>query len=320
MALYPALSVLSPGFLTTVQDPGRYHCAEWGISPAGAADCVALRLGNLLVGNPPDCAGLEMTLVGGSFKFNSPRRIAITGSYFKPTIDDQPVPLWQSLDVVTGQVLHIGSTESGARCYLCVEGGIEVGKLLSSSSTHVLTSLGGFGGRGLKAGDVLDCGPIHEPADSPKFIVRSDVLDSLYHGGPIRVVPGLQSDWFSPSALSMFSSSEYSVKEESNRMGLRLAGAKVVPLTDQNLVTEGASLGSVQIPPDGEPILLFVEHPTTGGYPKIAGVILADLHRIGQLRPRDKVTFRFVTEEEAVFLLAKQESLLQPGHCLVPAP
>ncbi len=103
-------------------------------------------------------------------------------------------------------------------------------------------------------------------------------------------------------------------------MGLRLAGPGIVPLTDQDLLTEGASVGSIQVPPDGEPILLFVEHPTTGGYPKIASVILADLHRVGQLRPRDKVSFQFVTEEEAVFLLAKQESLLQPEHSLIPAP
>jgi antagonist of KipI len=130
------------------------------------------------------------------------------------------------------------------------------------------------------------------------------------------VTPGLQSDFFPVDTRALLSSSPYLVKEESNRMGLRLSGPSVASGVIKEITTEGVSLGAVQVPPDGQPIILFVEHPTTGGYPKIASVVLADIHRLGQCRPRDTLSFQFVTHEEAFFLLAKQERLLAPDQCL----
>jgi antagonist of KipI len=150
--------------------------------------------------------------------------------------------------------------------------------------------------------------------------VKESVLHSLYRGSTFRVTHGLQSNLFSLDTRALLSSSPYIVKEESNRMGLRLSGPSLGSGIIKEMTTEGVSLGAVQVPPDGEPIILFVEHPTTGGYPKIANVVLADVHRLGQCRPRDTISFQFVTHEEAFFLLTKQGRLLAPDQCLHSTP
>src|SRR5438045_887322 len=147
------IRVLSPGFLTTCQDLGRYGFAHLGISASGAADALSLRWGNRLVGNPEGAAALEMTLVGGAFEFQSAATIALTGSEFAAD-----VPWCEAFDMKAGETLRVGPTRAGARCYLCVRGGFSVPPVLGSSSTHVLTGMGGCGGRGLKKGDVLQVG------------------------------------------------------------------------------------------------------------------------------------------------------------------
>lgn len=315
----PSFTVISPGFLTTVQDLGRNHCAHWGISPSGAADSVSLRLGNLLLNNPPNAPALEMTLIGGAFRFESPCNIALTGSDFGATLDGQATPIWRTVYVKPGQVLCCGPTKSGARCYLCVSGGIAVPQILSSASTHLLTALGGLEGRTVKAGDVLECGAEQSLEFTRPQTVRVDVLHHLFRRSAVGVTPGPQSDVFAAEAGALFSSSVYIVKEESNRMGLRLSGPILERGFGGDMTTEGVSLGAIQVPPNGEPIILFVEHPTTGGYPKIANVISADLHRVGQLRPRDEITFTFVNPQTAVALLLEREALLAPERCLQEA-
>ncbi len=303
-----------------MQDLGRFHCAHWGISPAGAADPVALRLGNSLLGNPPGAPAIEMTLTGGSFRFASDLSIALAGSDFGPTLDNAPVPVWQTVFVRAGQVLRCGPTRSGARCYLCVDGGIDVPSVLSSSSTHLLNSFGGVGGRPLIAGDVLRCSPHNILPQGKSLAVKEPALRFFYSGRALRVTPGLQIDLFSTESRALFSSSTYLISEESNRMGLRLSGPSLGPEISKEMTTEGVSLGAVQVPPDGQPIILFVEHPTTGGYPKIASVVLADIHRLGQCRPRESISFQFVTLEEAFFQLTERERLLAPAQCLRSTP
>jgi antagonist of KipI len=317
---HPKASILavSPGFLTTVQDLGRDHCAHWGISPSGAADSVSLRLGNLLVGNPQNAPALEMTLIGGSFRFEQPSIFALAGSDMGATLDNEEIPAWQSVRVKPGQTLRCGPTKSGARCYLCVAGGIVVQPVLSSASTHLLAALGGLSGRSLKAGDVLQCGAQRAEPPTKAWAVNKRVLEVLFENGPIRVTAGPQGDLFSADSQLRFSTSTYTVEEESDRMGLRLKGPILRRVVDGDTTTEGISLGAIQVPPDGQPIILFVEHPTTGGYPKIANVISADLHRVGQLRPRDQINFEFVNHENAISLLKEQEDLLSPQHALQP--
>jgi len=309
-----SLSVLSPGFLTTVQDLGRNHFAHLGLSPSGAADAVSLRLGNLLVGNPPNAAALEMTLVGATIVFNSACAIALTGSDFGASLDGLTVRRWQTAFVQPRQVLQCGATASGARCYLCVGGGILVETIMSSLSTHLQISLGGKQGRALRSGDTLEFNAVNGPRRA--FSVKPSIFEDLFKPDPLRVTGGPQARMFSASERSLFFSSTYRVEEESNRMGLRLSGPSLTHTIRDEMITEGVSVGAVQVPPSGKPIILFVEHPTTGGYPKIANVISADMHRVGQLQPRNEVRFELVTIDAAVSLLHEREALLKPENCL----
>ena len=302
------IQVQAPGLQTTVQDLGRNGFAPVGVSPSGAADPIALRLGNLLVGNAESAPALEMMLLGGTFAFPEAAILALAGSDFGAMLDDVRLEVGTSVEVRPGQTLRLGPTISGARCYLCVHGGIAVKPFLGSASTHILSGLGGFEGRALRKGDVLRIGSTTEPFR--KRAIAPHALDHLSRRNVLRVTPGPQFEWFSESSLRSFFAGAYRVGEQSNRMGLRLEGAVVAQRGAGQMITEGVSLGAIQVPAGGSPIILFVDQQTTGGYPKIANVISADLHRVGQLRPRDEIRFELVTFDEARSLLIEQEKLL----------
>ena len=305
------IEVRAPGLLTTVQDLGREGFGTMGVSPSGAADPIALRIGNRLVGNSEGTAGLEMTLLGGTFFFREPAVVALTGSDFAPTLGAGPLESWCSVEIPPGQTLQLGPTRGGARCYLCVRGGIDVKLFLGSASTHLLSGLGGFEGRLLRKGDVLKVG---RASESFRTFRRRNLarraLEKLAPRKVLRVTAGPQSDWFSKEAQEMFYQGTYRVTEESNRMGLRLEGAAIASALGGEMISEGVSLGAVQITASGLPIILFVEQQTTGGYPKIANVISADMSSLGQLRPRDEIRFELVEMETARALLVEQEELL----------
>jgi antagonist of KipI len=305
------IEVRAPGLLTTVQDLGREGFGPMGVSPSGAADPVALRIGNRLVGNPEGAAGLEMTLLGGTFVFPERAEIALMGADFSATLDDHSVEMWSSLEVRLGQTLRMGPTRAGARCYLCVRGGIDVKLFLGSASTHLLSGLGGFEGRALRRGDVLRIGTSAGSFRTfRKRRVAAKAVAQLQPRKVLRVTAGPQADWFSQEARKIFYTETYRVAEESNRMGLRLEGPAITSAAGGEMLSEGVCLGAVQIPSSGLPIILFVEQQTTGGYPKIANVISADLSSLGQLRPRDEIRFELVEIETAGALLAEQEKLL----------
>ncbi|HVS88943.1 MAG TPA: biotin-dependent carboxyltransferase family protein [Candidatus Acidoferrum sp.] len=307
------IQVQEPGLFTTVQDLGREGFGPLGVSASGAADPISLRLGNRLLGNAEGAAGLEMTLLGGTFVFPDGAVLALAGSDFGATLDGKPVGLWGSVEASPGQILRLGPTRSGARCYLCVQGGIAVKLFLDSASTHILSGLGGHEGRALRKGDVLNIGFGTGGAASESTRKRRLSARALKEVGPrkvLRVTAGPQSDWFPESAQRLFYSSPYRIAEESNRMGLRLEGTPVPEGSGGKMITEGVSIGAVQIPSGGLPIILFVEQQTTGGYAKIANVISADLSSLGQLRPRDEIRFERVEWETARSLLREQEDLL----------
>jgi antagonist of KipI len=283
------VEVISPGMLTTVQDLGRYGYGPLGVSPAGAADPVALRFGNRLVGNPENVAVLEMTLLGGTFRFPEGAVVALTGAEF-----DAAIPLWTPVRLDAGATLKIGGTLTGARCYLCVRGGISVPLFLDSASTHILT---GLGGRRIQRGDKLQIG--NASISNPIQLPRPDYLRKV-----LRVTKGPQD--FAENALHVFCSSTYTVTEDSNRMGLRLQGPPIDAPHGGQMISEGVSLGAIQIPAGGQPIILFVDQQTTGGYPKIANIITADLPSVGQLRPRDQIRFELIDAREARRLLRER--------------
>lgn len=287
------IRVISSGMLTTVQDLGRFGWAHFGVSASGAADPFALRAGNLLVGNAENAAALEMTLIGGAFEFEADAVVALTGSDFGAGL-----PLWSPVEVNAGQTVRCGPSQAGARCYLAVRGGIGVGKVMGSASTHLTT---GVGGRALRSGDVLPIG--NEAVRQPRSAAKD--VPPLLPGEALRVTDGPQAGNFADDLYR----ATYTVSEESNRLGLRLRGP-AIPSAAGHMLTEGVPLGAVQVPPDGQPIILFVEHQTTGGYPKPANVISADFRRLGQLRPRDQVSFERVSIEQALRLLQRQEQWL----------
>jgi len=302
------IQVQAPGLLTTVQDLGREGFGLMGVSASGAADPIALRLGNRLVGNADGTAGLEMTLLGGTFLLPQGAVVALAGSDFTANLDGVPVELWTSVKISPGQKLSLGHTRSGSRCYLCVQGGVAVDPFLGSASTHVLSRLGGFEGRALRKGDVLNTGPAGGPFRKRKLAQWA--REALAPRKILRVTPGPQTGWFPASSQQLFYTCTYRVAEESNRMGLRLEGPPIPARSGGEMITEGVSLGAIQVPDGGLPIILFVEQQTTGGYPKIANVISADLPSVGQLRPRDEVRFELVGWDAARGLLREQEELL----------
>jgi antagonist of KipI len=308
------IQVLQPGLFTTVQDLGREGSGPMGVSASGAADAVSLRVGNRLVGNAEGAAALEMTLLGGTFTFPAGATVALTGSDFGATLDAAPVEMWTPIEVRREQTLRVGATLSGARSYLAVRGGIEVKLFLSSASTHVLSGLGGYQGRALRKGDVLKIGDAYESVRSRRLSRRAS--EKLQPRKVLRVTPGPQSEWFDAASQEMFYTEKYRVTEDSNRMGLRLEATPIPSPPHGEMISEGVALGAVQLPESGKPIVLFVEQQTTGGYPKIANVISADFHSLGQLRPRDEIRFERVDWGTARTLLRQQEKLLASEELL----
>ena len=303
------IDVIKPGLLTTVQDLGRRGYAHLGLSPAGAADSVSFRIANLLVGNDANAPALEITLLGPTLEFETAATIAISG-YGTST----SLPINEAIEVAAGTHLGVGSLTAGARAYLSVRGGLAIPEVMGSSSTFLPAKIGGFQGRALQAGDKLAIGRrIHS---GTRKLSSSSYANLLPRDGPIRVTPSLQSDCFDRETTDRFYHQRFTVGDQSNRSGLRLACEPLLGTHRGELLTEGIALGAVQVPPDGQPIILFVDQQTTGGYLKIANVIAADLPRVGQLRPRDEIRFQSVGISEAIELSRKQENALNQAFAL----
>ncbi|MBK9963380.1 MAG: biotin-dependent carboxyltransferase [Holophagales bacterium] len=309
------IRVLSPGLLTTVQDLGRPGLGALGVPPGGAADAHALRLGNLLLGNDEGAAALEVTLAGPTLRFEEGALVAFAGAPFAATLDGTAVDAWSTVEVPAGGRLVVGRALSGARGYLCVRGGVDVPRLLGSRSTDVATAFGGFGGRAVATGDLLAVGG----APGAPRGRRVDAAAARWNGPRrlLRVTPGPQEAWFAPEARVRFLSSPFRVSASSSRTGVRLEG-EPLPAPNRSLVTEGVVAGAVQVPAGGLPIVLLVEHPSTGGYPKIANVISADLSALAQLRPGDEVRFAPVSFDEARRLLLEREARLADAGVFLP--
>ena len=310
------IHVERPGPCTTVQDPGRLGFAAIGVSRSGAADPLSLRLGNALVGNPPGAAALEMTLGGGTFRFDAGAVVALTGSPFETSIEDaagerRAIPGWRSVEIGAGERLVVGATRGGARAYLCVSGGIEVPPVLGSASTHLASGIGGIEGRALKSGDRLTTGASRAAAAKALGPGEIAALDAILGRRTLRVVDGAHAERFEGEPAKRFLGTVWSVSEQSDRMGIRLVGAALAPSSPGTMTTEGMPIGAIQVPGDGQPIVLFVEHQTTGGYPVIACVIAADLPALAHLRPRDALRFDRVSLADARVRLAEQEVFLQ---------
>jgi biotin-dependent carboxylase-like uncharacterized protein len=299
----PALRILSPGLSTTVQDLGRPGFQRLGVSVSGALDPVSLRAANSLVGNPGNTAALEAVYIGPSFKIEAENaRVSFVGAdaAIELLADDDAasgdliVPM-RSVHLRRGQVVRVGSLKNGATLYIAVEGGFAIEPVLGSVSTDSRGRLGGWQGRALVEGDAL---PLHRATATERDEYRIDDLD-LSAPRRFRAVLGPQSDHFSDDEIERFFAGEYVVSAGSNRMGMRLYGRPIRHRHGFNIVSDAIAPGSIQVPGSGQPIVLLADHQTTGGYPKIATVISADLPAIGRVPIGSKISFAPVTVEEA---------------------
>ena len=304
------LEVLREGLQSTVQDQGRFGYAHLGVSASGAADNFSLIIGNILVGNPKHYAGIEMTIIGDKYRFKSDAYIALTGSEFEAELDNNSIPFWKRLIIKKGQILDIRSTKNGARCYLCVAGGINIKDVMGAKTTHLTSGIGGLHGRILKKLDELDFGLLDDSIKPIQNLNDSITTDTKI----IKVTKGVQWSWFDKNQKNKLFLHQYQVEELSNRMGLRLFGNAIKTNRENEITTAGISLGSIQIPGGGQPIISFVEHQTTGGYPIIANVISADIRKVGQLKAGDCFQFELISLGSAEKLKVDQEKFIHNLH------
>ena len=304
------LEVLREGLQSTVQDQGRFGYAHLGVSASGAADNFSLIIGNILVGNPKHYAGIEMTIIGDKYRFKSDSYIALTGSEFEAELDNNSIPFWKRLLIKKGQILDIRSTKNGARCYLCVAGGINIKDVMGAKTTHLTSGIGGLHGRILKKLDELDFGLLDDSIKPIQNLNDSITTDTKI----IKVTKGVQWSWFDKNQKNKLFQHQYQVEELSNRMGLRLFGNAIKTNRENEITTAGISLGSIQIPGGGQPIISFVEHQTTGGYPIIANVISADIRKVGQLKAGDCFQFELISLGSAEKLKVDQEKFIHNLH------
>jgi antagonist of KipI len=301
-------SVLKPGLQTTVQDLGRYGYQQFGIPPSGAMDPFSMQMANILVGNPLGEAVLEASFIGPDLEALTDMTIAICGGDFSPAVDGQDVSKWKSFIIKKGQILSVGPCKQGARAYITITGGIDVPEVLSSKSTFLIGSFGGYEGRALQKGDIL-CG--NPSIKKPLKSLHPELIPPLQKQLNVRVILGPHQKMFTEQSIKRFLSEVYTLTPQSNRMGLQLKGPKLEHLAGPDIISDPVPLGGIQVPASGQPIILMADRQTTGGYTRIATVISADIPLLAQAVPDTKITFSTVSIEEAQRLYVKQQRLLK---------
>lgn len=302
-----AFEVVKPGMLATVQDLGRWGLQHSGMVVSGAMDAYALQAGNLLVGNARGAAALEMTVRGPELLAKADAIVAVCGADLNAQLDGKPLPLWKSVPVRAGQSLSFGAAARGAWVYLCVAGGLDVPLVMGSRSTYLRAGVGGIEGRAIKAGDLLRVLAPNPMAREGRGLAPRDIPEYGTEA-EVRAVAGPQDDAFTQEALEGFFSAPYLVTAQSDRMGYRLRGSALELRASAEILSEAVALGSIQVPPDGQPIALLADRQTTGGYAKIATAASADIHKLAQLVPGGRVNFRRVKIEEAQDLAEEREA------------
>jgi antagonist of KipI len=315
------IRVISGGLQTTVQDLGRVGHQRGAIPVGGAMDRIALRIANMLVGNDQGAAAVEVSLLGPALVFEESCVIAIGGADLDATVDGAPIPVWHAARIPAGASLRFGRPLVGCRAYVAVAGGIDVPLVFGSRSTYLRAQFGGLAGRALRSGDTLTTA-----APSP----RTDRIAALLHGSPdamavsrwsistslrpryseeptVSVIPGAHTDLLTSEARGRLTGTAFRVSSSSDRMGYRLEGPPLAPRERIELKSEGVAFGTIQLPPNGAPIILMADCQTTGGYPRIGEVASVDLPRIAQLKPGDRLRFRFVSLAEAQQRYLEQE-------------
>lgn len=300
------IRVVLGGPSTTVQDLGRRGSQCDGVPESGAMDPVAARIANLLVGNDENAAVLESTLAGPALLFDQPSVVALGGGDFGATVDGEPLAPWRACAVRAGATLALGNARRGCRAYIAVAGGIDVPVVLGSRSTCLPARFGGHEGRVLRAGDVLAVG---DPAGPP---LRRALTASLHptYGATVRLIAGEHQPLLDPRSREALFGEGLRVSPRSDRMGYRLEGATLRLREPVELLSAAVAIGTLQLPPGGDPILLMADHQTTGGYPVLGHVASVDLGAVAQLRPGDAIRFSEVSLDDAQRLYLERERSL----------
>jgi antagonist of KipI len=309
------LRVVKPGLLSTIQDLGRYGSQKYGVIASGAMDVFAHKSANIMVGNAELEATLEMTVIGPVLQFDSDMLISICGANMSPAINGIPVPMWRPVLIRAGECLQFGASRIGCRCYLGVAGGFDVPLEMNSYSTYLRAGIGGMEGRPLKAGDQLSSkipsslgrqimAKLFSISEQGAFaavpwFISNHIMPSYEANPTVRVIEGPQFSWFDQKSISDFVSKPFRIQPQSDRMGYRIEGPPLTLINRRELLSEAVTFGTVQVPPDGNPIILMADRQTTGGYPKIAQVVSVDLPLLAQTQIGSRISFRLVSLREA---------------------
>jgi len=305
----PALKVLAPGLHTTVQDLGRFGYQAFGVPVSGALDAMSHRLANRMAGNTDNAPTLEILFHGPTLEVDADSvRVGIAGGDAEIELmgdRSRSLGAWRSVCLERGQVFRVSRLGDAACCYLAVEGGFTVESCLGSASTYARGGFGGFGGRALQAGDLVPLARKHATDRAELGLLEPPPSTREQ---PIRLVLGPQQDYFTDAALASLVGTEFSVSKNADRMGMRLDGPTLAHRGGYNIVSDGIATGAIQVPGSGKPILLLADHQTTGGYPKIATVISADIPVVGRRKPGDIIRFTAVDVAEAEALRRAAEA------------
>lgn len=301
-----AFKIVTPGSHTTIQDSGRFGFQNMGVPVSGVLDQFSFAAANILVGNPENTPVIELTVMGPSIEIFKEMDVALTGADMEMKINGRTTPQWQSVRVSPGDDLTIGQIKTGCRGYLAVGGGMDITRVMGSCSTYAGAKIGGFKGRPLKSGDHISIYPV-------QLLEQKRVLPDKYipvHSPEItlRIIPGPQDDYF--SSMDTLTTQPYTITPKADRMGYRLSGEPIHIREDmpKSIVSEPSMPGSIQIPPDEQPIILLVEQ-TVGGYAKIATVISTDIRKVAQAFPGNTIRFKCIDLDTAHDIFRKEKQL-----------
>ncbi|AID01577.1 allophanate hydrolase [Staphylococcus xylosus] len=299
-----SIKILNPGLFSTVQDLGRVGYQDQGFSTAGALNTYALRMGYTLIGN--NGPAIEYTIVGPTIQFLTDNTFVLTGGQFEATLNNQVISSQTVIFVKKGDELKIGSVVDGARGYILFGKPLNIPKVANSYSTHTRSKIGGYKGRALKSNDVITCQQNNMYAERIGLSCPVEAINQQV----IHIIEGPQIESFSNEAKQKLVNEGFKISEKSDRMGFRLQGEKIAPIESADIISEPVALGSIQVPNDGNPIILLNDKQTVGGYTKIATVCAADLSLIAQKQPNETVKFEWITVEAAIEKLHQKERKL----------
>lgn len=321
-----SITCMKGGTLATIQDLGRSGHQNLGIIVSGAMDTHALKIANIIVGNNEEEACIEITMRGTSFLFQQDTLIAITGGDLRPMVNNINIPQWRPVLIKANSIVKFKGNITGLRSYLSVSGGYDIQKKLGSKSTYLRAEFGGYNGRAFEQDDVIHVNQFslkHQEIQKTLEKETADFKTTTWHVRPIfygrnkkvntiRFIEGNEYTWFSEEAHTYLEKEIFKIENSSDRMGYRLMGKPLHKKTQKEMISEAIINGTVQISNDGNPIVLLADRQTTGGYPRIAQIITADIYKFGQLKPNDKIKFKKITLEEAYIALYElQQQLLK---------